>query len=697
MANAILDSMKNFIKYVTNVTRAVAGKLKSVQISGNGYFTGYDSFLDSRSMQTYKTSLYVYIGVSMIARRVAGIPLNFYTIKGTDGEVVEVLDHAVIDLIANPTPYLTQKEFSELVAMFYLLSGDVFLYIEKVPNSKKAFMHPLRPADVEIILNATNTAVVAYRYQTGGVTAVLQPENVVHIKNIDPTNFIRGEGMLAPASTRIVTEQEATKYQSTFFKNQGRPDVAVFIDQDLTQAQIDEGRAKWQEVYGRGQGGQAGFFGKNVKEVKMLAVTPREMDFIATQKFLRDDILASLHIPKAMVTSDDVNLANAKEAYKMYMQEAVLPVMDAIKDAYNNRLLPMFDDSLFTRYDNPVPEDRDIKLKEAVQLKKAGIISANEARDLYGYGALDGADELSTGSDMPNLQLLAYDAKQVLKARPVLRKRLIAIEKTAKAMVALQRATATVKQPVGAPLFKSVEQKKAYAEAVNKMVDAKADKLEPTVNKYFDGMLKRILDNSTQAFSTTGFMDTVDEVQRFKSEVVPAFKAVLEQAGQEVLDAIYTPKKSVTGEQFVLTPALLAKYAERTSMLADSIVNTAHETVKGVIMAGLANGDGVDVIGEALRTVFTEMQEYKGKQIARTETGYAQSLATQEAYEQSSVVAGKEWITAGDEKVRDEHLDNEAQGVIPKNATFSNGEMYPAQHTINCRCVIAPALGEVGL
>jgi HK97 family phage portal protein len=688
--------MKNLLKYVAGVTRAIAGRIKSVQLAGYNTFSGIESYFDTKNMQTYKTSLYVYIGVSMIARRVAGIPLNYYKVKGSNGEVVEVLDHPVIDLMANPVPYLTQKEFFELSAMFYLLSGDVFWYLEQVPKSTKVFMHPLRPNDVEVVLNADQTTVLGYRYTTGGVHALLMPENVVHIKNIDPTNILRGVGVLAPASTRISTEQDATEYQANFFKNQGRPDVAVFIDQEMNQVQMDEARAKWKEVYGRGQGGQAGFFGKNVKEVKQLTVNPREMDFIATQNFLRDDILASLHIPKAMVTSDDVNLANAKEANKMYITEAVLPVVDAFKDAINNRLAPKFDDSLFTRYDNPVPEDRDIKLKEAVELKKGGIISANEAREMYGYAPADGADELATVS-APVATTLMYEAKQILKARPVLRKRLIAVEKTVKAVLLAKQAEVTLRKPLGVSLFKSTDTRKAYAAAVNKAVDVKADKLAPTVVKYFEGMLERILKNSTQAFSAEGFMDVAEERTQFKATVVPALIKTLEKAGQDALDALYVPTKVNTeGEEFVLTPALLAKYTERTSLLTESIVNTAHESVKSVIMQGLAAGDGVDVIGRALRDHFEEMKVWKGKQIARTETGYSQSLATQEAYKQSAIVVGKEWITAGDSDVRDEHKMNDGV-IVDKNGVFPNGEEYPAQHTINCRCVIAPTLGETGL
>lgn len=686
--------MNNFFKYLTNVTNAIAGATKSVPID-HGSYGGFENQLDSRNLNTYKSSLYVYIGVSMIARRVAGIPFNYYKVLNTKGEVEEVLDHEVIDMVENPNSYLTHKELLELCVMFYLLSGDVFLYLERTVKGGRVFMHPLRPNDVEVVLNASSTEIIGYKYSAHGVTALFLPENVVHIKNIDPTNIIRGVGMLSPASTRISTETEATNYQSNFFKNQGRPDVAVFVDQELNQTQMDEGRARWKEVYGRGQGGQAGFFGKNVREVKALTTTPREMDYIATQKFLRNDILAALHIPESMVTSENVNLANAEAGYKMYMQEAVLPIVDSIKDAFNNRLLPLFDDTLFVSYDNPVPEDRVIKLAEATQLKKAGIITPNEARDMYGYETLDGSDELATES-APAMQALMYEARGVLRKRKVLRKTLIAKEKCVTALLAVRKASVSVHKPLGASLFPTAEGKKAYAAAYNKMVDQKAAKLEVEVAKYFEGVYQRVLANSTQAFSADGFMDKVHEQSIIKATLVPELVKILRKAGQEAMDALYSGKKAnVAGEEFVLSEFLLKIYADRVTEFTNSIVNTEYDTIKDVIMEGLSAGDGVDTIGRALRVKFDDMKVSKGKQIARTETGFAQSLATQEAYKQSSIVTGKEWVTAGDANVRDEHVANEAQGVVGKNEAFSNGEEYPADGSINCRCVLIPALGEV--
>jgi hypothetical protein len=52
----------------------------------------------------------------------------------------------------------------------------------------------------------------------------------------------------------------------------------------------------------------------------------------------------------------------------------------------------------------------------------------------------------------------------------------------------------------------------------------------------------------------------------------------------------------------------------------------------------------------------------------------------------------KEWITAGDENVRDTHIMNQGDGCIPLENSFSGtGESYPGEY--NCRCVVIPCMG----
>jgi HK97 family phage portal protein len=657
-----------------------------------GANTGIESIADSRNLITYKESLYLYIGVNMIARRVAGVPFFLYKVKRANGESEEVFDHEVIDLIDRPNARQTRKEFWELTTMFYLLAGDAFWYLERPnPNSKQIVgLHALRPDYVQIILNEDKKEILGYEYHgANGQIMRIRPEDILHFKNIDPTNTLRGVGVVRPASSRIITEREASAYQATFFKNQGRPDVAVFVDTELTSEDATQAREKWREVYGLGNGGQAGFFGNDVKSVQPLNTTPKEMDFINSQNFLRDDILASLHIPKAMVTSDDVNLANAKIAKQIYLEEAIAPVIDVFEDILNNKFLPMVDESLFFVPDEVVPEDREFKLKEVTQLT-GKLLTQNEGRALLGYDEVEGADVLAPVSFGPAQISVQNSAKKVLRARPILRKKLNMVEALAELDLATQLADTTKREMNS--IFATKSAKKDYAQAYNDKVDTEVEKTEKTVKRFFNGMYKRIVDRNKDGYNANDFMDLTEEKINAQDVIGGHLKKTYKATGQATLDALFVPDKAVgDAEEFVFTEEQEAKYNKRAEFFASSIVDTTFDKVKSTINEGLSNGDGVDKIGRSLREVFDDMTVGRGKTIARTETNYAMSLATDDAYKQSTVVTGKEWITSGDARVRDEHAMN-AGVIVDKNGVFPNGEAYPAEHSVNCRCVLAPAV-----
>lgn len=648
-------------------------------LTGINTFTGFDNSTDINNLTSYKNSLYLYIGVSMIAKRVAGIPLELYKIKNKKGDVTEVFDHPLLALLNTPNSLQTGREFMELSITHYLLSGDCFWYLERTGTTITSIT-PLRPDLVQIVLSPDQKTIVSYEYNTH-VLIKFKPEDVLHVKNVDPTNPLRGVGVVRPATSRILTEIEATKYQSNFFKNQGRPDFAVFADQDVNSEQADEFRSDWKRVFGGGKSGQVGVFGRNVKSVQELTKAPKEMDFIETQHFLRDDILAALHIPKAMVTSDDVNLANAKEAYRMYLQEAVVPVLEAFVDVINNRMVPQVDIAVFFRFTDPTPVDREMLLKEHT----AGVgkwITQNEARAETDRPALEGDsyDQLGTvsfGASTP--QDLRTEAKHFLRTRPLLVKRLKAIEE----VVNLTLSTEPKRERNS--IFATRSQKVAYAKAVNDKVDRKASAIKDALDTFHDGMLKRILAND---LTPTTFMDVIGEKTTAKALFAPLLVKLYKEFGQDALDAVF---KKASADQFFTNEAMIAAIEARASFFTGSIVDTTFEILKNKIVDGIANGDGVDKIGQSLRDYFTDMSVGRAKTIARTETGYALSKATNDAYAQSAVITGKEWINAGDDRVRDEHVENGGE-IVGKDEAFSNGEQYPGEQSVNCRCVLAPAL-----
>jgi HK97 family phage portal protein len=659
---------------------------KSIAITGSTLFTGFDNYQDSQNLSTYKDSLHLYIGVSMIARAVAGVPLNLMRIKNSKGDVDEVLSHPIIELLAAPNAFQTQREFIELSVAYYILSGDTFWYIERRANGKPIGLHNMRPDYVEVVLSNDRKSIVAYEYRD--VQAIkLRPEDVLHFRNSDPTNPIRGVGIVRPASQRILTEKEASKYQANFFKNQGRPDVAVFMDQIVTPEGAQEARQNWMSIFGRGNGGQVGFFGNNVKDLKTLNQNPKEMDFIETQKFLRDDILTALHIPEAIFSSKDANRANMETAETVFMKHAVVPVVEVIVDVLNHKFLSIEDPAVFFDYESPVPADREMQLKE-VQAGYGRWLTRNEARELYNYEAVEDGDAFPEPmSFTPITNETKRKARQVLKARPVQYLKLKAAEDVLNALNVSPIAPRKMNS-----IFSTKEMKQSFAKAYNDRVDNQAGAYADVLNTFHKGQSDRLLERNKDGWSVETFMDVSEEKRLAKATFQPVAQKLYTEGGKATMDGLAQPQKAQkSAEDFFADPALLRAIDDRVELFANSVTDTTYEVLKKTIREGVKNGDSIDVIGRKIREYFTDMEVKRAKTIARTETGFILSKATNDAYLQSNIVTGKEWITVGDEKVRDEHVENDGV-IVPKGGAFPNGEEYPAHRSINCRCVLAPAV-----
>lgn len=685
-------------------------KQKTVAFFSSTIGGGFEDWFDVLNMNAYKDSLYLNIGVSMIRETVSGIPLEMHRIKNKEGDTEEVIDDPFLEVLARPNYLQTQKEFWKLSVAYYLLAGEAFWYLEREgEKSLPTAMVNMRPDYVEILFSTDRKNIVGYEFRQGnGDILKIRPEDVLHIKNIDPTNPARGLGVLRPAAVRILTEKEAAQYQAQTFKSQGRPDIAVFTNEDsLTDEQGEDARERWDKIYGNKNKRNAGFFGGNIKDIKLLNVSPKEMDGIESMKFLRDDIFAALRIPKQMIDTD-VNYANSRVAYATFLSQACEPVLDAFLDVINNKYLTDQGEDKFLWYETEVGEDRELLLKEAVESKKAAIITQNEARDLLGWPSVEGGDVFSEQSSPFMLSFkrkaLKKKAKALLRKRPVLVKKFAAVNAVAR-MLDAEKALGDVKREQNS-VFYTEDMKQAYVRAYHKSVDNRAKIFLDTINFYNDGLYKRIVKQMEDfGINPENVFDATIEIVEAKNIFNPLMLSLYKKAGQDTMDAVANGFSNKASEQFYTVDDVINALEARAEFFILSMLDTDYRQLRDIIAQGLADGIGVEEIGRKLREYFDDMSVTRARTIARTETGRLVSMATDEAYRQSSVVTGKEWLTARDSNVRpytegkltgvegsvNDHYQNEGVIVAP-GGTFPNGERYPGELTINCRCALAPAV-----
>jgi SPP1 gp7 family putative phage head morphogenesis protein len=284
-------------------------------------------------------------------------------------------------------------------------------------------------------------------------------------------------------------------------------------------------------------------------------------------------------------------------------------------------------------------------------------------------------------------------AKRQLKSRPALYRKFVAID----AMTRLIQAEKAVKRQRNS-VFNTADLKEGYIKAFNKNIDQKSVIFKDTVDIYNNQFLQRVLTQlETVGVTTDHFMDASVEMREAMGIFVPLMKSIFNKAGQETLDGVANGFAQKASEHFYTAEDIIRALELRAEFFIGSMLNTDYDEKKEIITQGLNDGLGVDQIGRNLRTYFDDMSVSRARTIARTETGRLISSATNEAYKQSAVVTGKEWLTTRDAKVRNvmgtvnDHVKNDGQ-IVDTNGTFPNGEQYPGQLTINCRCALAPAV-----
>lgn len=123
-----------------------------------------------------------------------------------------------------------------------------------------------------------------------------------------------------------------------------------------------------------------------------------------------------------------------------------------------------------------------------------------------------------------------------------------------------------------------------------------------------------------------------------------------------------------------------------------SILKTTRDELRKIIADGVEQGLSYGQIAKQIQeTDPFVFSKYRAKLIAVNEVGRAYGWANHEPareLDKQGYVLVKKWTTSRDDKVRETHRANEADGEIPLASAFSGtGDLYaPSTVDINCRC-----------
>ena len=142
------------------------------------------------------------------------------------------------------------------------------------------------------------------------------------------------------------------------------------------------------------------------------------------------------------------------------------------------------------------------------------------------------------------------------------------------------------------------------------------------------------------------------------------------------------------GNMASLADSTLDWAREHGGELITQIDDATRDTINQIVARGLENQDGTRGIQKAIEHFIDDdqMTKARAEMIAQTEANNAVSRG---AYEANAAVGAseKEWLYYGGACPSGVCPDNEGDGRIPIDDSFSSGHSYPTAHP-RCRCVV---------
>ena len=150
------------------------------------------------------------------------------------------------------------------------------------------------------------------------------------------------------------------------------------------------------------------------------------------------------------------------------------------------------------------------------------------------------------------------------------------------------------------------------------------------------------------------------------------------------------------------------KYLNKTpKKISKTVTETAYDRIRKSLADGIEAGESVSQLKDRVIEGYKSLEVYQAETIARTEVSRATNFATIDAFKQSGVVEGKEWVVTPDDRLcefceameseynakagLDDNYFNKGDSVTGIDGGIMNIEFDdisgPPLHP-NCRCVL---------
>jgi len=349
------------------------------------------------AIKNSKSQKFLYRTKSLSKSEIDRIKTSSHSIVVKNAEdIVEIMEHPVFNVLNSVNQDLNYYDLMELTASYLGLIGNAFWAIKSkngVPVSIKVL-----PSEYTTIKMANDLSIIGYRVFNGVYEENYRKDEVIHFKNCHPGLFWRvfnnalttglyGIGDLEYVLDEVYLYNSINDYLRALTENNAIPSgIVKYTGGRLDKNTLEDVQKQWDRVTRSWRrAGKTKVMDQDFDWIP-ISMAPRELDFAEGRRWLMTVIAGAFGVPTDLISTENSNRATSNVAIQNYFRFSIKPRLKRIEERLNSHFINLFDDNLFFEFDECVPTEATLAVKQEDQDLNNGTRTINEVRAERGLG-----------------------------------------------------------------------------------------------------------------------------------------------------------------------------------------------------------------------------------------------------------------------------------------------------------------------
>jgi len=368
-------------------------KLMTKSIDNNYFSLSDDDFIsnlytDKPIINSYFINAWVNIAINILIRNIARAD---FTIKNGGDDVTK---GQIYELFRRPNQFLSRYDLWKETAAWWHLEGEAFWWFGDSYSGglpKEIFILDPRKMRHEGELSGRFDFDIRHIprrwfYHCGTEQIPILSDEIIHFKDFNPYNPIRGVNPLISLALELEQDYYANKANSQLLKNNAIPQGILKTEQTLRPEEADQLERRWENKYGNIKAGRKiAVLGKGT-EFKPVTFSPDVIKLFELKRWNLYTILAKFGIPPRVANISDKSTAlsgkDTAEQHSAFWKYTIIPILRQYEQILETQFfirLGIKERGVFDLWDIPELQDsEDAQSKRDIAEINAGLKTIND-------------------------------------------------------------------------------------------------------------------------------------------------------------------------------------------------------------------------------------------------------------------------------------------------------------------------------